>query len=118
MTQEEIDRKIARLRGDQAKLQWKIRSLEDEIVDLNREARELDDPHVLIPDCYETIDEWLEHVPFPRLTRKSHTFRNRSEARDCQLCCNTYQECYHIKRLQNDTCARSGDKKCKQNKEI
>jgi len=99
MTQEEIENKIWRL-------QMKIRANDlessmfyDEIKRLNKEAMDLDDKHCLIPNDFKTHNEWLKSHPFPESV-KSLIFKNKHLAEAVRLSCNTYQEHYHIVRLQ------------------
>ena len=57
----------------------------------------LEDPHALIPKDCKKIEEWLDGHPFPNACI-SQIYKNRSVAESVQLCCNTYQEDYHIVR--------------------
>lgn len=94
-TQDEIEWELLLIQGQQSKLRSEIDSLEKQAIELYKLSTQLDDPHDLIPKSYTTFDQWIDGHPFPQ-SCLSMRFKNKSEARDVQTCCNTYQFEYHI----------------------
>lgn len=53
------------------------------------------EPHALIPNWYDDIEEWIEGHPFPG-TCIDMIFSNKEIAFKNSLACNMYQTDYHI----------------------
>ena len=98
MEQEKIDNSISHLNSKISELQYEIQEMREEISKLNSKARDLNDPHALIPKEYATIEEWLDGHPFPSSVN-SMRCKNKMEAYDINLSCHTYQDSYHIVRI-------------------
>ena len=95
MKQEQIDNSIYHLRQAQALHREEIQAAESKIIDLMLQANKLDDPHAVIPKDYKTIEDWIQGHPFPKSVNAMRC-KNKLEAENIIISCNTYQESYHI----------------------
>jgi len=94
-TQSQIEWELAEIQVKKSKLNREIAELDKQAILLHKASYDLDDPHDLIPTSYSSFEEWIDGHPFPE-SCLSMRFRNKSEARNVQICCNTYQFHYHI----------------------
>lgn len=95
MTQQEIDNKRRELQVQRSTLERQISEIDNEFYNLRQLEVELDDPHALIPNSYNIIEEWLEGHPHPNSVL-SMIAKNKAEAESWKISCNTYNFDYHI----------------------
>jgi len=93
--QQRIDKALKEISDQICKLEQRISILDNRKSTLIRISNGLDDPHALIPNSVQSIEDWLYGHPYPSAVLSS-ICRNRNEAFQRSLYSYTTMHDFHI----------------------